>query len=631
MAKVASSKPFETGNSRKPNSPAKKTRASTVVEGETSPNKARMSPRRRAATEDRLTISSPRQPKKSDKRSIPKAPVFSETPTRAEPVKNVEKSVSSRKSPRKTTEKPAVDASSEMPEEEASPEMPDEVTSPRKSSRKSPVNSPKKYPRKPQKLPKSPKEADSEPDRQDEKETVEPLSPRRSPRRTSVDTGRTLVAEIFKSESIEESTDTSIYQESENSPVFEESVVEAEQIFEEDTENPFLEAESDDFEHGPSEYSSDESDDDLGTEYNSQFRRNSSSAAVIKERIRQYFARREQRSSEEPPVWSRVRSWIGEIGEKVIPMTKDLTNSTLEFTRSTIEQLNQRIRQSRNQQESRIKQEYEEPQYEEKIVDEEMNESVHEEQVIEEKEFEEVNLQEMESKRIKIDAEPLQFSLPEASFETVPVATPFKIVDLAVEARLTEIVLFFARCNATTPTPLIYEYLEEFFRLKESTPMNPTERQLIHNVLKDNLMVGSITLTPTVAPSLVDEQGLAYKEESRRMTEMINTSAIINESPHRLTTLRVSGVRFRAPTFTSEEEARIEELESAFKSKSSKQRTFATSGVRSRLQRKLLDLDRTIEIFESIPTVGDSRDFVQSAIDSIVSEKVSQISKENSY
>ena len=106
------------------------------------------------------------------------------------------------------------------------------------------------------------------------------------------------------------------------------------------------------------------------------------------------------------------------------------------------------------------------------------------------------------------------------------------------------------------------------------------------------------------------------------MVDITTTAAVLNTSPSKSVRLPASGVRFRAPTFSPEEEAQIDARIESHKQKHKEKKTLSSAGVRSRLQRKLLDLDRTIEIFESIPTVVDNRDSIQAIINNIISEKV---------
>ncbi len=410
----------------------------------------------------------------------------------------------------------------------------------------------------------------------------------------------------------------------ENSPVFVEETVSSEatededfmedSIQEDEENNPFFDHEK---------YLKSVENDDLGELYNAQFKRKSSTAALIKDRIRNYFSRREQSEtssnlSAESVVWKRVTSWIGEsLALTARELTQTITQKTIEFTKSALEQLGP-------QPEKKIfvfeESEEDDELYEQE--DEKLFELTEEFESVEE--VDDVNDVEMISpKRMKIDSEPLvtiepvqQDSLPVASFEVLPK------VSVVVEARLTEIVLFFARCTSNTPLPTIYEHLDEFFRLKGDVALNPTELSLVHNVVKEHLLKDSnASLTPLIPPAQISRE---VSEEGRKMADIMATAAVLNDSPSKSIRLPASGVRFRAPTFSAEEEARIDAILDSRKQKQKQNeaKALSSTGVRSRLQRKLLDLDRTIEIFESIPTVVDNRDSIQAAINSIINEKV---------
>ena len=198
--------------------------------------------------------------------------------------------------------------------------------------------------------------------------------------------------------------------------------------------------------------------------------------------------------------------------------------------------------------------------------------------------------------------------------------TPKSVYNEVMDSRLTEIVLFFAKCTKDTPISSIYEHLEEFFTLKGENSLNLTEKQLVSSVIKDFLTekdeITSNNLSPVPVP--------AY--------EPIFVSS---ESPKRIKILSGSGIRFRAPKFTAEEEVRLEELEQVRQKNlaalvaNNRISTLSTPQQRSKLQRKLLAPEMTAELIEGMPenrvkssNTKNKTDSVSSAFENIISQKV---------
>lgn len=621
MAKVVSSKPYATGSGRKPATPKKNSKATATAASPEKASPVRTSPRRRSIVSEsaekepeNLVVQEPKttkaaQSKKQKKRPVPQPPSFNEGKRAATKSPRKAAKVSKADSEENTFEPPEIHHSiGDMHEHEA--------------------------------------------------------GLRRSPRRASIEAQQKLIAsKLDLSASPEQSESSSLFhaeeeEEVEESPALQQEEEEDEEspaLQQHEERNPFLESESETFTGGPfyndevyeaeeeqlEEYENydaeEEDEDDLGKEYNAQFERHSSAASAIKDRIRQYFARYERpadEASRDNLVWKRVSNWIG---ERLVPTARELTHAftqkTIELTKAALEQLNAAQRTETPLEADAITEDDDDVVYEE-LINDYSQEPIDEDIMYDAHAHEDTNFEmeeegeQVSPKRMKVDSESVVVEeqpviLPPAVLEEEPVVSQMSQV---VEARLTEIVLFFAHCNPTTPKPAIYEHLEEFFRLKGDHPLNPTERHLIHTVLKDYLLIGAISLTPTV-PSVPLSREVS--DEGRKMADIIATTAALNDSPSKSVRLSASGVRFRAPTFTPEEEAQIDALLEYRKQQQQQQqklkepKSLSSTGVRSRLQRKLLDLDRTIEIFESIPTTTDNRDSIQTAISTIISEKVS--------
>jgi hypothetical protein len=216
-----------------------------------------------------------------------------------------------------------------------------------------------------------------------------------------------------------------------------------------------------------------------------------------------------------------------------------------------------------------------------------------------------------------------------ASVEGKPIAsaTGNNYFDSSVlGARLTEIILFLAKCSATTPISLIYEHLEELFTLKGSVPLNLTEKQLVSTVLRDFLVEEE-----------VDESHLAQQMPVPVFEPLVlSTSNSHNhneDSSSRVRVLPASGIRFRAPKFTAEEEARFEASEKQtrdqpFSIRSTPNRMKSVTSTplqRLRIQKKLLPFERTAALLDSLPenqeTATNNR-HPTTPIDEIISQKV---------
>lgn len=188
-----------------------------------------------------------------------------------------------------------------------------------------------------------------------------------------------------------------------------------------------------------------------------------------------------------------------------------------------------------------------------------------------------------------------------------------------LDSRLTEIVLFLAKCSKTTPLPSIYEHLEELFTLKGEKSLNFTEKQLVSTVIRDLLTEKASGAGAGDAP-VYEAVVMAHGGE--------------RGSPKRIKVLPSSGIRFRAPKFTAEEEARLEEMEQARLQKTMSKLTasLATPSQRSKMQKKLLNPESTVEMMETmrenVGRIGATEkkrkgdDGISSAIEDIISQKV---------
>jgi hypothetical protein len=462
-------------------------------------------------------------------------------------------------------------------------------------------------------------------------------------------------------------------EEEENSPIFEEEEVTREvtdenlEDFEHET-TPSDEEIAFHFDEDEVEFSEGSNSEALNEEeYNDQFRYNSSNVRL---RLAQYFQRQESASSSESSLknqlWTRMKEWVS---TSVISSAKELGEVTVEYTKKAIEQIAKRLekkdgREELNNSDVSV--------YEDEPIIYEITE---EEQVQEEDlgTYDEMDFgqgrvdvdvdghgavdEECDNKRIKLmendkdlDFEMMhspfvlnssahkqqqqqanshsQSSSFKSSYHSVPadetlMFTPQKqensqkpVYSEVMDSRLTEIVLFFAKCTRNTPISSIYEHLEEFFTLKGRNSLNLTEKQLVSSVIKDFLTEKDEAIKVPSVP--------AYEP-----------AVIPNESPKRIKVLSGSGIRFRAPKFTAEEEARLEELEQARRknlatsASNNKISALSTPQQRSKIQRKLLTPEATAEFIEGMPenrgkasNTKIKADSVSSAIEEIICQKV---------
>lgn len=387
-------------------------------------------------------------------------------------------------------------------------------------------------------------------------------------------------------------------------------------------------------------------------EYNAQFRYNSSNVRL---RLAQYFQRQESAlssaSSLKNRLWTRMKEWVS---TSVISSAKELGEVTVEYTKKAIEQITKRLEKKdgpRELNDNDVSVYEDEP-----IIYEITEEEQEEEEVLgtyDEMDFGQgghVNVdghEECDNKRIKLmeneeDFEMLhspfvlnspvhkqsQSSSLKSSYHSVPAdetlmfnpqkqENPQKpVYSEVMDSRLTEIVLFFAKCTRDTPIASIYEHLEEFFTLKGENTLNLTEKQLVSSVIKDFLTEKDEAVKVPTVP--------AYEPAVK-----------VNESPKRIKVLSGSGIRFRAPKFTAEEEARLEELEQARRKNltafvsNNKISVLSTPQQRSKIQRKLLTPEATAEFIEGMPenrgkasNTKNEADSVSSAIEEIICQKV---------
>lgn len=395
-------------------------------------------------------------------------------------------------------------------------------------------------------------------------------------------------------------------------------------------------------------------------EYNDRFKYNSSNVRL---RLAQYFQRQESAfssaSSLKNQFWTRMKEWVN---ESVIPSAKEFGEVTVEYTKKAMEQFSKRL-------------EKKDESGSEKVYNDENDVSIYEDEpkiyeITEEEEI--IDSSDMDvylsggdddgtgdNKRAKLmegidpdekregeeedeDEEEIiansfilsqpssrvlsQQSSLKSSYHSIPadetlLITPQKqennpktVYSEFMDSRLTEIVLFFAKCTRDTPISSIYEHLEEFFTLKGGNSLNLTEKQLVSSVLKDFLTEKDEIVSNNLPPAPVYEP---------------------IGSPKRIKILPGSGIRFRAPKFTVEEEVHLEELEQMRQKNldalagNNKISTLSTPQQRNKLQRKLLAPERTAELIEGMPenrgkssNTKSKTDSVSSAIENIISQKV---------
>lgn len=469
--------------------------------------------------------------------------------------------------------------------------------------------------------------------------------------------------ESVQSSSIYNPLESETYEE--NSPIFEEEAEQdTEDIVEEETNS------SEEF-HYDEEEEDYESNENLSEalneeEYNDQFKYTSES---VKARLAQYFNRQERALSSaissltsssssssnlRSQMWNRMKNWVS---DNLIVSARELSEITMEYTKKAVEEISKRLEVKKNE-ENVLVIDTDEPgdaQFMDQIGEAYMDEPRIYEIIENENEIRDDTVQDLdesECKRARLmdyeegeedrtviisnnEAEntmkaPNQPS-NHSSFHSIPVSEGSQNVltettsaanyalntfkSDVMESRLTELVLFFAKCTNDTPLPSIYEHLEEFFTLKGENSLNFTEKQLISGVIKEYLTERQSERKEAEVPIAVPQYP---------MTE---------SSPKRIKVLPSSGVRFRAPKFTAEEEARLEELEQI------RQKNLAASNVsrmstpmqRSKLQKKLLAPEQTAEELEKMPLSKGrisfkkdkkTEDSVSSAIEDIISQKV---------
>lgn len=471
------------------------------------------------------------------------------------------------------------------------------------------------------------------------KKTKAPKSPKSSKPKTELEPviierdEPVLAAEVVEPTEEEALSEMMDYVESiqaevvENSPIFElDGNVEYEDYVEAATEGFHYDDEVEGEGEGGEDYESDALNEE---EYNDQFKYTSMS---VKNRLAQYFERQETSSvSDHPPtqksqIWNRMKNWIS-------VNFKDLSGFTVECTKRLVEEIGKRLEsgktaaaeepEANNEQDERNRviedgetrlMDYEE----DADYNENINENVYEHEQVE---FVPESAPEIVDRQ-EIEVSGSFHSLPPENDVTavLPARTSFE--SDVMDSRLTELVLFFAKCTESTPVPAIYEHLEEFFTLKGCNSLNFTEKQLISGVLKDFLTER-------------DEEEEQHSAGGGIPVYELSAPAV---SPKRVKVLPGSGIRFRAPKFTEEEERRLEELEQArqrnlISSNTPRISTFSTPSQRSKLQKKLLAPETTAEIIEGMPAnrgrvtfgVGgkkDKNDSVSSAIEDIISQRV---------
>ena len=518
-----------------------------------------------------------------------------------------------------------------------------------------PVKTPAKKPGKPFKSPKTPKTPKSSGRR---KSALEPVILNEEPKETT---------EGFEVESSED--ELIDYVESinrqDNSPIYEEQEVMGigENINDEAPgETEYIEErteyteETGDFHYDEEEPGGYDQSEGLNeSEYNDQFQYTSES---VRARLSQYFNRHESRAANNSTatsalttatgrsqLWNRIKDWIS---DRVIPGAREIG----EYTKKAIEQISRRI-------ESKPEEDFTEEQYEtaldswsdcagpkiyEITEDEDRDQAIENNKVMDDYEMD-FNATECEAQDSVIESKESSYHSLLAQQDTSLViepsvqvhATPEKpfshsmksnINSDILDSRLTEIVLFLAKCSPDTPLPAIYEHLEELFTLKGENSLNFTEKQLVSTIIRD-------FLTENVHHADGEMGGINSGTSCNApLYEPIVMSGE-RSNPKRIKVLSSSGIRFRAPQFTPEEEARLDELEQVRllqRQKSSAKLTtgLATPSQRFKLQKKLLNPESTVEMMETLPeTRGRSGaiekrkvDSISAAIEDIISQKV---------
>ena len=425
-------------------------------------------------------------------------------------------------------------------------------------------------------------------------------------------------------------------------------------------------------------------DADVKNQYPSiKFNFNTSNS--VKTRLSEYFKRQESTRSH---LWNWMKDWIS---ERVIPGAVELGEATVEITKKAIKQISRRLVESSTNSTNEIENETSNIAYQ--LNDELMSQGIYNDEEeehhgnIQELKFEEpmafmamdnenenVNINfiaDKDEREMKVQElitseqssyynvnEPLvneQFknynhnyqkiersysnnseshskSSPMSPFKSSSSTSNFINSDI-LDSRLTELVLFFAKCTRETPLPSIYENLQEFFMLKGEHVLNYTEKQLVSTVMREYLtecddegiVVKEHSMIPEYNPVVLIQD--AQKNENFYSVNNDNNSKKIKVFP-------TSGIRFKAPKFTIEEEARFEELEKfRQEQQQQQQQKFSKTSTPLKMRsKKLMTLQETANIFESIDVAPvrfnyrgrgkDNGDSVSSAIEDIIEQKV---------
>ena len=637
MAKIASSKPYGSGKAKTPTKPTTKKEIEV-----TSP--VRTSPRRRKSIAPEETAVQLEEVKKTMKEKKPAPPKFSESKK-----KTTEASPKKPKSPktpgrgrRKSALEPVI-LESETAEK-------DNETEGIVESYQISVNSSEKSADEIDEIFKPVDSSHFGTEEEQEEEYLEDY-----------------VEAVYQQEREESSASTSIYEE-DNSPILGNNVQEDEEYFVDEQETTPSDEEMafhfDEEEIESSEGSNSEAlDEEIYNEQQDQLRYNSS---TVRLRLAQYFQRQESAlntaSSLKNQLWTKMKEWVS---VNVIPSAKELGEVTVEYTKKAIETISKRLEKRAEQDEANAEAE---------MVDDDVSVYEDEPRIYEitddqEGDYEdemEVDLEEdieMDHKKAKLMEEPVdnceheefeeqeqdrdishtayEPSSLQSSYHSVPAAidetlimesqTPQKqnlenypvrttsssdaVYNEVMDSRLTEIVLFFAKCTGDTPISSIYEHLEEFFTLKGENSLNFTEKQLVSSVIKDFLTEKDEQLANLLPPPVP-----------------VYEPVVPVDSPKRIKVLS-GGIRFRAPKFTAEEEARLEEMEKLrqknMATAANRISTLSTPQQRSKIQRKLLAPEMTAEFIERLPenrgkasSIKNKADSVSSAIEDIISQKV---------
>ena len=482
----------------------------------------------------------------------------------------------------------------------------------------------------------------------------------------------------------------SIHQE--NRAMFEEQVEDEEYIdYEGGTEAT---DDTEDFHYDEDELTGeyDESEESNESEYNDQFKYTSES---IRSRLSQYFNRQESTITNTPTtsssaftslttstgrsqLWNNMKDWIS---DRVIPSAREIGEVTVDYTRRAIGQISKRLESTDKTETASEIDDFDGDEYvqEEEIsvsMSEDSNPKIYEITDDFRDEGQDEPLEQFEHKRSKMEDYEMQpdsnvdshnvdsFNLESkgSSYHSFmsqhdvtlvmeptvneELSTPGRSTEAQVHqqqwqstssmiqsdilnSRLTEIVLFLAKCSKDTSLPSIYEHLEELFTLKGENSLNFTEKQLVSTVIGDYLTEKPVSVAES---ELTEMMMMGNTGKSNTGYEPI---MMTGSSPKRVKVLPSSGIRFRAPKFTPEEEALLEELEQARlqqqqKTSSKLTTALATPSQRSKLQKKLLNPEMTAEMIHSLPDnrgrigVGEKRkaDSVSDAIEDIIAQKV---------